>query len=47
MIKKEIAVNGVNLLILGITFKENCPDVSNAKIAASLLIVLNLIYIFE
>ena len=32
MIKKEINVNGANLLILGITFKENCPDVRNTKI---------------
>jgi len=32
MIKKEISVNGANLLILGITFKENCPDVRNTKI---------------
>jgi UDP-N-acetyl-D-galactosamine dehydrogenase len=32
MIKKEININGSNLLILGITFKENCPDVRNTKI---------------
>lgn len=32
MIKKEINVSGANLLILGITFKENCPDVRNTKI---------------
>lgn len=32
MIKKGIAVSGSNLLILGITFKENCPDVRNTKI---------------
>ena len=32
MIKKGIAVNGANLLMLGITFKENCPDVRNTKI---------------
>jgi UDP-N-acetyl-D-glucosamine/UDP-N-acetyl-D-galactosamine dehydrogenase len=31
MIKKKIAVNGANILILGITFKENCPDVRNTK----------------
>jgi UDP-N-acetyl-D-galactosamine dehydrogenase len=29
---KEISVNGANLLMLGITFKENCPDVRNTKI---------------
>ncbi len=32
MIKKGISINGSNLLILGITFKENCPDVRNTKI---------------
>ena len=32
MIKNEIAVNHSKLLMLGITFKENCPDVRNTKI---------------
>lgn len=32
MIKKGISVNKANLLMLGITFKENCPDVRNTKI---------------
>ncbi|MES2544116.1 MAG: nucleotide sugar dehydrogenase [Bacteroidota bacterium] len=32
MIKKGITINGASLLILGITFKENCPDVRNTKI---------------
>lgn len=32
MIKKGIAINGATLLMLGITFKENCPDVRNTKI---------------
>lgn len=32
MIKKNIAVNGSEVLILGITFKENCPDVRNTKV---------------
>ena len=32
MIKKGINVNNSNLLMLGITFKENCPDVRNTKI---------------
>jgi UDP-N-acetyl-D-galactosamine dehydrogenase len=32
MIKKGITVKGANLLMLGITFKENCPDVRNTKI---------------
>jgi UDP-N-acetyl-D-galactosamine dehydrogenase len=32
MIKKRISVNGASALIMGITFKENCPDVRNTKI---------------
>ncbi|MGV0966190.1 nucleotide sugar dehydrogenase [Empedobacter falsenii] len=32
MIKKSINVNGSKALMLGITFKENCPDVRNTKI---------------
>ncbi|AXG73168.1 nucleotide sugar dehydrogenase [Flavobacterium arcticum] len=32
MIKKGVIVNGSSLLMLGITFKENCPDVRNTKI---------------
>jgi UDP-N-acetyl-D-galactosamine dehydrogenase len=32
MIKRGVVVNGANLLMLGITFKENCPDVRNTKI---------------
>jgi UDP-N-acetyl-D-glucosamine/UDP-N-acetyl-D-galactosamine dehydrogenase len=32
MLKKEIAVKNSKLLLLGITFKENCPDVRNTKI---------------
>jgi UDP-N-acetyl-D-galactosamine dehydrogenase len=32
MIKNNIKVNGAEVLMLGITFKENCPDVRNTKI---------------
>lgn len=32
MIQKGIAIKGASLLMLGITFKENCPDVRNTKI---------------
>ena len=32
MIKKNININGAKVLILGITFKENCPDVRNTKV---------------
>jgi len=31
MIKKDISINGGEVLNLGITFKENCPDVRNTK----------------
>ncbi|UOU96704.1 nucleotide sugar dehydrogenase [Chryseobacterium daecheongense] len=33
MIRKGINVNGAKVLNLGITFKENCPDVRNTKAA--------------
>jgi len=32
MIKKEIKVWEADILVLGITFKENCPDVRNTKV---------------
>jgi UDP-N-acetyl-D-galactosamine dehydrogenase len=32
MIKKGIQVKGSNILVLGITFKENCPDIRNSKV---------------
>lgn len=32
MIKNDVAVKGANLLLLGITFKENCPDVRNTRV---------------
>ena len=32
MIQKEAKVKGGNVLILGITFKENCPDIRNSKV---------------
>ncbi|ALR30022.1 UDP-N-acetyl-D-galactosamine dehydrogenase [Chryseobacterium sp. IHB B 17019] len=31
MIKRKITINGARVLNLGITFKENCPDVRNTK----------------
>ena len=37
MLKKGIYVYGANLLMLGITFKENCPDVRNTKIVDLIL----------
>lgn len=32
MIKKELQIVGARILILGITFKENCPDTRNSKV---------------
>jgi len=32
MIQKDIKIKGANILVLGITFKENCPDVRNTKV---------------
>lgn len=32
MIKKRIHVDDANILLLGLTFKENCPDLRNTKI---------------
>jgi UDP-N-acetyl-D-galactosamine dehydrogenase len=32
MIKNDIAIKGANVLVLGFTFKENCPDVRNTRV---------------
>ncbi len=32
MIKKEHRISGSKALVLGITFKENCPDIRNSKL---------------
>lgn len=32
MVKKDLSVKGSNILILGITFKENCPDIRNSRV---------------
>ena len=31
MVKKDIKIKGSKILVLGVTFKENCPDVRNTK----------------
>jgi len=31
MIKKDISINDANILVLGIAFKENCPDIRNSR----------------
>ena len=32
MVKKGIRIKGANVLIMGLTFKENCPDLRNTKV---------------
>ena len=32
MIQKDTKVKNGNVLVLGITFKENCPDIRNSKV---------------
>jgi UDP-N-acetyl-D-galactosamine dehydrogenase len=32
LVKNDIKIKGSKVLVLGITFKENCPDVRNTKV---------------
>lgn len=32
MLKRSIQVNGARVLVLGLTFKENCPDIRNSRV---------------
>ena len=32
MIRKRIHVKGSRILMMGLTFKENCPDLRNSKV---------------
>ncbi|WP_438436815.1 Vi polysaccharide biosynthesis UDP-N-acetylglucosamine C-6 dehydrogenase TviB [Kluyvera sichuanensis] len=32
MLKKKVQIEGANVLIMGLTFKENCPDLRNTKV---------------
>jgi len=32
MIKKDLRVKGAKILIMGVTFKENCPDIRNSRV---------------
>ena len=32
MMQKEVDVKGAKILIMGLTFKENCPDLRNTKV---------------
>ena len=33
MTKKDISLNGSSILMMGLAFKENCPDIRNTKVA--------------
>ena len=37
MMKRSLPVLGSNVLMLGITFKENCPDIRNTKVIDMIL----------
>lgn len=41
LIEKEIKIKSANALILGITFKENCPDIRNSKVPKIYIDLLN------
>src|SRR5687768_2233081 len=32
MAKQDVAINKANVLVLGVTFKEDCPDIRNSKV---------------
>ena len=32
MTERDINIEGANILIMGLAFKENCPDIRNTKI---------------
>lgn len=32
MVQKDIPIKNANILVLGITFKENCPDIRNSRV---------------
>lgn len=32
MIKKSVSIKGAKILVMGITFKENCPDIRNSRV---------------
>ena len=32
MLRNDLKIKNANILVLGITFKENCPDVRNTKV---------------
>jgi len=32
MVKADKKLNGAKVLVMGVTFKENCPDMRNTKV---------------
>jgi len=32
MLQRSLPVKGANVLVMGLTFKENCPDIRNTKV---------------
>ena len=48
MVSRSIVVSNAKILILGITFKENCPDIRNSKVIDiyNSLKKFNLIYVW-
>ena len=44
MISKKIELDRANILVLGLTFKENCPDVRNSKVVDVINALRNLVF---
>jgi UDP-N-acetyl-D-galactosamine dehydrogenase len=36
MIKKSIQIEGARVLVMGLAFKENCPDLRNTRVIDSI-----------
>lgn len=41
-LRRRINLNGVKILVMGITFKENCPDIRNSKVVELIKILSDL-----
>ena len=41
MCRKDIPIKSASILILGFTFKENCPDIRNTKVLEIIKILKN------
>lgn len=44
MTSRKIEINKANILVLGLTFKENCPDVRNSKVVDVIKSLKNLVF---